>query len=268
MHFLTAVDKLPNASLYLPGPKTQCTVNSLIVLKNVVHKFGSRTVLDGISLDLTERRIAFIGANGSGKSTLVRTFNGLLLPDQGEILVDGLDVRKNLSKVRRKVGFIFSDANSQIIMPTVSEDVAIGLRRLKLSRQEGEERVNSALARYGLLEQASQSPHLLSGGQKQMLALASVLVTEPEVLVCDEPTTLLDLYNVELFVDTLRELEQQVILLTHHLDIIEDFDRVIVIDAGRVSFDGRPTQAIDHYRALIRDRWSARIESLSTRIAP
>lgn len=217
-------------------------------------------MLDGISLNLTERRIAFIGANGSGKSTLVRTFNGLLLPDQGEILVDGLDVRRNLSKVRRKVGFIFSDANSQIIMPTVSEDVAIGLRRLKLSKSETEDRVNSVLDRYGLLQHASQSPHLLSGGQKQMLALASVLVTEPEVLVCDEPTTLLDLFNVELFVNTIKALEQQVILLTHHLDIIEDFDRVIVIDAGRVSFDGRPGEAIKHYRALIRGRWEARTE--------
>jgi biotin transport system ATP-binding protein len=223
----------------------------VISLRNVSHDFAGLEVLRDVSLDLAERRIAFIGANGSGKSTLARTFNGLLIPRRGTVLVDGVDTRKDAVGVRRRVGFMFSDANHQIIMPTVAEDVALGLRGRKLTKQQTAELAGEVLARYGLAGLSGHPAHLLSGGQKQMLALASVLITEPDILVCDEPTTLLDLHNIGIFLDTIQNLPQQVILLTHHLDIIEDFDRVIVMEQGQIHFDGRPRQAVAAYRDLI-----------------
>ncbi|WP_461175274.1 energy-coupling factor ABC transporter ATP-binding protein (plasmid) [Arthrobacter sp. Z1-9] len=231
----------------------------MISLKDVSHDFDGFDVLREVSLDLREHRIAFIGANGSGKSTLARTLNGLLIPRRGSVLVDGVDTRKNAIQVRRRVGFMFSDANHQIIMPSVAEDVALGLRGQKLSKLEKADIVAEVLDRYGLLELSSHSAHLLSGGQKQMLALASVLVTQPDILICDEPTTLLDLHNVQIFLDTVENLSQQVILMTHHLEIIEDFDRVILMDRGQVHFDGSPQDAVAAYRRLIGNREKDRI---------
>ena len=234
----------------------------MISIRNLSHRYGDWPVLHDINLELTEQRIALIGANGSGKSTLARMLNGLLLPQEGGVWVNDIEVRRNPVEARRQVGFIFSDADSQIIMPTVAEDVALSLRRLKYDKQRIEQEVASLLKVYGLHAHADHSAHLLSGGQKQMLALASVLATQPTVLICDEPTTLLDLHNVELFVDTIRDLDQQVILLTHQLEIIEDFDRVLVIDSGKVFFDGLPREAIARYKALVRSR-RARVEEVA-----
>ncbi|MDA0563204.1 energy-coupling factor ABC transporter ATP-binding protein [Streptomonospora sp. S1-112] len=220
-------------------------------LEGVSHAYAGRPVLRDITLELAEHRIGVIGANGSGKSTLARTLNGLVVPDSGRVLLDGLDTRRHAREIRRRVGFVFSDPAAQIVMPTVAEDVAIGLRRSGLSRAEVESRVSAVLERHGLAGHRDHPAHLLSGGQRQMLALASVLVTEPEVLVCDEPTTLLDLRNAAVVAAALRALPQQVILLTHHLDLLAGFDRVLVVDEGRVVFDGAPADAVAHYTALM-----------------
>lgn len=225
----------------------------MISVQDVSHSFGDFPVLREISLELAEQRIALIGANGSGKSTFARTLNGLLVPRRGQVLVNGVSTRKDAARARRDVGFIFSDADHQIIMPTVAEDVALGLRGRGLPKEQVAAQVREILDRFGLGGHLDHSAHTLSGGQKQMLALASVLVTEPKILICDEPTTLLDLRNVSRFTKTVEGLSQQVILLTHHLDIVRDFDRAIVIDAGAVYFDGPPAAAIDAYRALILD---------------
>ncbi|WP_046468410.1 energy-coupling factor ABC transporter ATP-binding protein [Allosalinactinospora lopnorensis] len=226
----------------------------MLQLENVTHAYDGRTVLHDVSADLTERRIGVIGANGSGKSTLARMLNGLLVPDSGRVLLDGRDTRRYAKEIRRRVGFVFADPGTQIIMPTVGEDVEIGLRGSGLSRIEIEERVERILRRHGLDGHRDHPAHLLSGGQKQMLALASVLVTEPEILVCDEPTTLLDLRNVTMIQRTLRTLPQQIVLLTHHLDTLGDFDRVLVMDEGRIVFDGVPDVAVAHYTQLMRRR--------------
>lgn len=223
----------------------------MIQLQNVTHAYDGRVVLDGISVELGEHRIGLIGANGSGKSTLARTLNGLVIPDEGRVLVDGLDTRRHIREVRRRVGFVFSDADNQIIMPTVAEDVQIGLRGRGLGKAAVAEKVDAVLERHGLAGHRDHPAHLLSGGQKQMLALASILVTEPEVLVCDEPTTLLDLRNVRVVAETLRRLEQQVILLTHHLETLTGFDRVLVMDGGRIVFDGAPGAAVKYYTELM-----------------
>ncbi|RDI31494.1 biotin transport system ATP-binding protein [Rhodococcus sp. AG1013] len=224
---------------------------SEIRFDGVHHSYGERTVLDGIDLALTESRIGIIGANGSGKSTLARMINGLVSPTSGTVSVDGLDTARKGRQVRRKVGFVFTDPDHQIIMPTVSEDIAFSLRRSSLSKSERADRVAQVLADFGLSGHADHPTHLLSGGQKQLLALAAVMVTDPDVLVADEPTTLLDLRNARLMRSTLAGLRQQLIVVTHHLDLLDDFDRVIVIDRGGVAADGTPGEAIAHYRELI-----------------
>lgn len=227
----------------------------MIEVDGVTHAYGiegsRRTVLSDVSVNLTERRIGIIGANGSGKSTFVRLLNGLVLPTEGLVRVAGLDTRRHGKEVRRLVGFCFTDPDAQIVMPTVREDIAFGLRRRGLTKPEIGMRVSGALEAYGLADHADHPAHLLSGGQKQLLALASVLVTEPQILVLDEPTTLLDLRNQSLVSGVVRGLEQQVLLVTHHLDLLEGFDRVLVFDETKLVFDGPVEPALDHYRRLM-----------------
>lgn len=219
----------------------------MIRLERVGVRFGNRTVLHGVDLDLVERRIGIIGPNGGGKSTLGRMLNGLVLPDQGRVLVDGLDTARDGAAVRRRVGFVFTDPDAQIVMPTVAEDVAFSLRRLRLPKDDVRQRVSATVDRFGLGGHTDHPAHLLSGGQKQLLALAAVLVTEPTVLVCDEPTTLLDLRNRRRVADLLAGLELQLVLITHHLDLLAGFDRVITIEDGRVVDDGPPDPVIARY---------------------
>lgn len=221
-----------------------------IEVRSVTHSFGDRVVLRDVDVLLSEQRIGVIGANGSGKSTFARLLNGLVLPDAGAVRVDGLDTRRDAAEIRRRVGFVFTDPDAQIVMPTVSEDVAFGLRRQRLGKPETARVVAQALAEFGLSSHADHPAHLLSGGQKQLLALCSVLVTEPKVLVCDEPTTLLDLRNTRRVLDLLGELAQRVVLVTHDLDAVMNLDRVLVFDEGAVVFDGPPPDAVAHYRSL------------------
>ncbi|GAA3353857.1 hypothetical protein GCM10020366_08600 [Saccharopolyspora gregorii] len=152
--------------------------------------------------------------------------------------------------VRRRVGFVFTNPDSQIVMPTAGEDVAFSLRRHGVPKAERERRAAEVLARHGLDGYAEHPAHQLSGGQKQLLALCSMLVLEPDVLVCDEPTTLLDLRNKRHFVELLQQLPQQVVLVTHDLHLLDGFDRVVVIDEGRVAADDAPAAALAHYREL------------------
>lgn len=224
---------------------------SEIVFDAVNHAFGARRVLRDIDLRITERRVGIIGANGSGKSTLARMINGLLTPAAGTVTVDGLDVARKGARVRRKVGFVFTDPDTQIVMPTVAEDLAFSLRRSGLGKSEVAARVAEILDRFGLAGHADHPSHLLSGGQKQLLALGAVLIRRPEVIVADEPTTLLDLRNARRIAQALDSVDQQVIVVTHQLSLLDSFERVIVIDDGAVAFDGDPAAAVPAYRELI-----------------
>lgn len=209
-----------------------------------------KTLLQDVTLDLTEQRIGVIGANGSGKSTLLRMINGLVQPTSGAVLVDGADTVGAVRAVRRQVGFVFTDPLSQLVMPTGREDVELSLRRSVRNGQERRRLAEASLDRFGLLPLADQSIYELSGGERQLMALAAVLAVNPSVLVLDEPSTLLDLRNRELLRRTLSGLDQQVIMSTHDLDLALDMDRVLVIEAGRVMFDGGPAAAVDAYRAV------------------
>jgi len=217
----------------------------------VHHRFGDRVVLDGIELNLSQHRVGIVGANGSGKSTLARMINGLIRPTSGAVTVDGLDTAAKGREVRRRVGFVFTDPDNQIVMPTVAEDVAFSLRRSGLTKPEIAERVAAVLRRFQLHDHADHPTHLLSGGQKQLLALAAVLITRPDVVVADEPTTLLDLRNARMVNDLLAGMPEQVVLVTHHLHLLDQFDRVVVLDSGQVIADGPPPAAVDAYTRLL-----------------
>lgn len=223
----------------------QISFNDVSVVRN------DNTLLQPFSLTLQEHRIGIIGSNGSGKSTLVRLINGLEEPSTGEVFYDGIPLATRSAEVRRRVGFIFSDAESQIVMPQVHDDVAFSLKKFKLSKAEKEQRVDEVLERFKLLHKAEQSPHTLSGGEKQLLALAAVLVTEPTTIIADEPTTLLDLRNRRRIIAELNSLDQQTIVVTHDLELLSDFDRVVCVNDGVIAYDGTPADSIQFYTQLM-----------------
>jgi biotin transport system ATP-binding protein len=210
---------------------------------------GEVEALVPTSLDLDEHRVALIGPNGSGKSTLARLLNGLVEPTTGTVTVDGLDVVRDGAEVRRRVGFVFTDPAAQLVMPTAVEDVALSLRRSHRDKRDRRAAAERALADLGLAGLGDRSVHALSGGQRQLLALAGVLATEPRVLVADEPTTLLDLGNARRIGDLLLGLPQQLVLVTHDLDLALRCERAVLVREGAVAADGDPAEVVAHYRA-------------------
>lgn len=210
----------------------------------------AKQILAPVSLTLTEQRVAIIGANGSGKSTLLRLLNGLLLPTTGTVTVNGRSTHSDVAAVRRSVGFVFTDPLSQLVMPTPQEDLELSLRRQKLGKKERRDKALAILASYGLERLAQSSIYELSGGERQLTALATVLAVDPDILVLDEPSTLLDLRNTRQLMQRLNGLPQQVIMSTHDLSLAATFDRALVIDQGQVAFDGDPHQAIAAYQEM------------------
>jgi len=213
---------------------------------------GAKVLLHPLDLDLAEHRIALIGANGSGKSTLLRLLNGLILPTEGTVVVAGHDTRSDGAAVRRTVGFTFTDPLSQLVLLTPLDDVDLSLRGRIRNRAERQHKARDWLALYGLTEVAESSIYDLSGGERQLAALVSVLAVEPSVLVCDEPTTLLDLRNRNLVAGVLAALPHQVITATHDLDLAAEAERVLLIENGTVAADGAPADVIAAYRDSMR----------------
>ena len=209
-----------------------------------------KVVLDGVSAVVGEQRVAVIGANGSGKSTLLRLLNGLVQPTVGSVSIGGRDTVRDGRAVRQRVGFVFTDPLSQLVMPTGREDIELSLRRTHRSRADRARAAQGVLDRFGLAALADQSVYELSGGERQLMALATVLAVGPEVLVLDEPSTLLDLRNRELLRRTLEGLDQQVLFSTHDLELALDAERVLVIEAGTIAYDGEPADAVAFYRGL------------------
>ncbi|ALN73684.1 energy-coupling factor ABC transporter ATP-binding protein [Aureimonas sp. AU20] len=211
---------------------------------------GGRVVLDRLDLTLSEGRIGVIGANGSGKSSFARLLNGLLLPTTGTVRVFGLDTAEKGREVRRHVGFVFQNPDNQIVYPTVGEDLAFGLKPLKLPKPEIAARVSHALTDAGLGGFEERLTHELSGGERQMVAIAGVTILRPDLLVLDEPTTLLDRRNKRRVMDALAVMRRHVVMVTHDLDLLDGFDRVLVFEDGRLADDAPPAQAIQTYLAL------------------
>ncbi|MBY6061086.1 energy-coupling factor ABC transporter ATP-binding protein [Microbacterium esteraromaticum] len=195
---------------------------------------------------LSARRTAVIGANGSGKSTFARLLNGLRQPTAGTMSVLGLDAIAHADQLRARVGFVFTNPEAQILMPTPGEDLALSLGRV--DKHERAARIDGLLARYGLAGRADQPVATLSGGQRQLLAVAAVLATAPDLVVADEPTTLLDLRNTRRIGDLLLNLDVPVVLVTHDLELAAQCDEVVLFVDGAVHAVGDPADVIDQYR--------------------
>lgn len=219
----------------------------MLELKQVSHAFGDRQVLDQISLQLNEKRIGVVGSNGCGKSTFARLLNGLLIPQQGDVIVDGLNTRSEGKAVRRKVGFVFQNPDNQIVFPIVEEDLAFGMKNLGLSKEIIRERIDATLARYDMESFRQHPSHLLSGGQKQLMAISGVLVMQPDYIVFDEPTTLLDLRNKKRIAQAIDEMEQKTVVISHDLEFLQHFERILVFDQGKIVIDDTPDVALPAY---------------------
>lgn len=205
-------------------------------------------ILRGIDLSVEEGSfIAIIGENGSGKTTLIKHINGLLLPTSGQVLVDGLDTRQpnNRSRIQSMVGMVFQNPADQIVASTVEEDIAFGLENINMPTPELRKRVAVQLDAAGLSGEAERPPHLLSGGQIQMVALAGVLARQPRVILFDEPTSMLDPYTRMAFIERLNELHQAgmtILYITHHMEEAVHADQVVVMHAGSIAQIGSPAE--------------------------
>lgn len=228
---------------------------------------GHRRILKDVSLRFTAKRTAVLGLNGSGKSTLLGLFNGLTHPDEGIVRVNGVDTLEVLSRGSKGagargnsqgafegVGMLFAQPEAQLIMPTVAEDIDLSLRRAaavegsSLSGDQRRERIRELLRERGLERLEDQSVFTLSGGEKQLVALTSVLAARPQILLLDEPTTLLDLRNRARLLKHLESLDQMLVLSTHDLDLAASCDEAVIIHDGRLLAQGDAAQLVQQYR--------------------
>ena len=219
-----------------------------------------RVVLHGVDLGIEKGSfVALLGHNGSGKSTLAKHFNAILLPTGGTVLVDGMDTadEAHLYDVRRTVGMVLQNPDNQMVSSIVEEDVAFGPENLGVPPQEICRRVEDALRAVDMYAYRDSAPHKLSGGQKQRIAIAGILAMQPEVLVLDEPTAMLDPVGRREVLETVHRLNRErgmtVILITHYMEEAVGADRVVVIDDGSVRMDGAPREIfsqVEELRAL------------------
>ncbi|HEY7208637.1 MAG TPA: ABC transporter ATP-binding protein [Bryobacteraceae bacterium] len=242
------------------------TQAALIEVCSLVVHYRDVLALDGLSLCVRRgERVALVGANGSGKSTLLRILSGLLFPESGRFTFAGelidedrLEDREFAFAFRRRVGLVFQNSDVQLFNPTVFDEVAFGPLQLQFSKQDLRDRVEQAMRAMGVEHLRNRSPHQLSGGEKKRVALASVLVLDPEVLLLDEPTSGLDPRSQTQIVELLaswRGTAKTVITATHDLDSLEDIaDRAIVLEQGRLVADATPLQILHDVPLLQRSR--------------
>ena len=226
-------------------------MDNIIEVKNVTYEYreeeSSYAAVKDLSLNIERGSFTVIlGHNGSGKSTLAKMLNGLYKPTSGEVLVDGIDTKdeKTEIEVKRKVGMVFQNPDNQLIASIVEEDVAFGPENLGLPPAEIRKRVDDALEAVGMSEFKNSTPHHLSGGQKQRIAIAGMIAMEPECLVLDEPTAMLDPKGRAEIISTLLKLNREknitVVLITHYMEEAEQADRVIVMNDGQIISDDIP----------------------------
>ena len=220
---------------------------------------GGEPVFALRGVDLTIGKGSFVvvlGHNGSGKSTLAKTFNAVLLPAGGKVYVEGMDTLDEslLLAIRQRVGMVFQNPDNQIVANVVEEDVAFAPENLGVPSEEIRRRVDDALRTVGMYEFVRHAPHLLSGGQKQRIAIAGVLAMEPECIVLDEATAMLDPVGRREVISTVHRLNREkgitVVLITHHMNEAEEADRVVVMDGGAVAMDGTPAEVFARVAAL------------------
>jgi energy-coupling factor transport system ATP-binding protein len=216
-----------------------------------------RPALLGVSLDLRRGEyVGVVGPNGGGKSTLVRLLNGLLKPESGRVLVSGRDPATEPFEVRKHLGVLFQNPENGLVAPFVEDDVAFGLENLGVPREEMRDRVARAVRAVGLEGYQRREPHTLSGGEKQRVALAGLLAVEPEILVLDEPTSMLDAAGRREVLDYLQDLrsEKTVLHVTHHLEELTDADRILVLNGGEIVASETPERLFSNADLLRENR--------------
>ncbi|HEV7317748.1 MAG TPA: ABC transporter ATP-binding protein [Ensifer sp.] len=213
-------------------------------------RFGERVALHPLTLTLSEKRIGIIGLNGSGKTTFARLINGLVKPTTGRVTVNGLNTVDDDRAVLSEAGFIFQNPQHQLIMPVVAEDIAFGLKNRGHSREDIDRRMQAALTRFGIEHLARRRVHELSGGETQLVAMASVVVTDPKILILDEPTNQLDLKNRRRVAETIESLPEDTVVITHDLALVENVDRLLLFHEGRLAGDGNPDETIRLYHEI------------------
>ena len=214
----------------------------MIEFKHVSFSYEpGRPVLSDVSFVIGNgESVGLIGANGAGKSTIMKLILGLLTPADGEIRIDGTPVGKEtLKEIRKKLGFVLQDSDNQMFMPTVYEDMIFAPLNYMISREETDRRVDVVLEKLGIQDLKHRYNHRISGGEKRMAAIATILAMEPDTILMDEPTSALDPYNRRIVIRTIRELTQTKLLSSHDLDMILDTcDRVLLLFGGRIAADG------------------------------
>jgi energy-coupling factor transport system ATP-binding protein len=215
------------------------------------------TVLKGIDLDIEKGEfVAVLGHNGSGKSTLAKCINAINLPEKGEVTVDGLDTIKeeNLLPIRKRVGMVFQNPDNQIVATIVEEDVAFALENLGVEPKEIRTRVDEALRTVGMYEYRMHAPHKLSVGQKQRVAIAGIIAMEPDCIVLDEPTAMLDPKGRSEVMRTIKMLNKEkgvtIVLITHYMEEAAQADRVVVIDGGEKMMDSVPKKVFSQVEVM------------------
>ena len=223
----------------------------MIELNEISYRYegAQESALSGVSLTILDgEMLAIVGHNGSGKSTLAKHLNGLLTPDSGRVLVDGMDTgdEGKLLSIRQRVGMVFQNPDNQLVTAIVEEDVGFGPENLGVPPAEIRERVDSALSEVGMTDYADRAAHALSGGQKQRVAIAGMLAMRPEVLVLDEATAMLDPEGRREVLDIVSRLHREtgitVVMITQHMEETLPCDRVVVMAGGKISFTGTPRE--------------------------
>lgn len=238
-------------------------MESIIRTKNITFAYQSyddqpaHAVLNNVSIDIAKGSfVAVLGHNGSGKSTLAKHFNAILLPQEGTVLVEGIDTKEEarIYDIRQRVGMVFQNPDNQIVATIVEEDVAFALENLGVPPLEIRQRVDDALKAVHMYDYREHAPHQLSGGQKQRVAIAGIIAMRPDCIVLDEPTAMLDPHGRRQVMNTIRALGETygitVVLITHYMDEAAKCDRVVVIDDGQILLDGTPKEVFSHVQVL------------------
>ena len=238
-------------------------MNNIISVEHLAYTYPGLdeqpgvVVFEDMNLTIEEGTfVAVLGTNGCGKSTLAKHFNSILLPTGGKVYVCGIDTanEERIMQVRRNVGMVFQNPDNQIVANVVEEDVAFGPENLGVSSPEIRHRVNKALKQVGMYDYREHAPHLLSGGQKQRIAIAGVIAMEPNCIVLDEPTAMLDPRGRREVIETIGRLNKEkgitVVLITHHMDEAAKADRVVVMHKGKVAADGTPEEVFSQVELL------------------
>lgn len=226
-------------------------MDTMIKAENILYRYSedSEPALKGVSVEIKKGEfVAVLGSNGCGKSTLAKHFNAILVPDEGNVIVDGINTREEdkLFDVRQRVGMVFQNPDNQIVATVVEEDVAFALENLGVPTDEIRQRIDEAMKQAGVYEFRKKAPHNLSGGQKQRVAIAGIIAMRPDCIVLDEPTAMLDPSGRASVMRTIKELNQKygitIVLITHYMDEAAQADRVIVMSKGKVEKTGTPKE--------------------------